>query len=140
MNKKYEYMLNMPHHKSKTRRPMDITDRAAQFGAFRALTGYEDAISETGRLTDSKSELDDYVKEEIDRKLRFLYDNMDKRYDVTITCFIPDEKKSGGKYCQKRGVIVKFLEDERAVVLDNGEKIASDEIYDIDGMFGENEF
>ena len=46
---RYDYMLDMPYKKSTRRKHMSITERAAQAGAFRALTGYEDAISETGR-------------------------------------------------------------------------------------------
>lgn len=54
MEDKYREIINLPHHRSKKRKPMSMLDRAAQFGAFRALTGYEDAISEAGRLASSR--------------------------------------------------------------------------------------
>mgnify|MGYP000668335612 CR=1 FL=1 len=39
---------------TKTRPQMSMVDRAAQFSPFAALTGYDAAIKETGRLTDEK--------------------------------------------------------------------------------------
>ena len=56
---KYEDILNLPHHVSKTRPQMPMSDRAAQFAPFAALTGYDSAIKETGRLTDEKIEIDE---------------------------------------------------------------------------------
>ena len=50
----YEDIVHLPHHISKTRPQMSMMDRAAQFSPFAALTGYEDAIRETGRLTEAK--------------------------------------------------------------------------------------
>ena len=48
---KYDDIINLPHHVSKTHPPMDMMERAAQFSPFAALTGYEAAAKETGRLT-----------------------------------------------------------------------------------------
>lgn len=47
MDKRYEKIIDMPHHTSATRKPMSLYNRAAQFSPFAALTGYEDIISET---------------------------------------------------------------------------------------------
>ena len=46
----YNDIINLPHHVSSKRPQMPMIDRAAQFSPFAALTGYDDAISETGRL------------------------------------------------------------------------------------------
>ena len=59
MNNRYDEIINLPHHISKTRPQMPMSDRAAQFAPFAALTGYDAAIKETGRLTDDKIELDE---------------------------------------------------------------------------------
>ena len=59
MNGKYDEIMGLPHHVSKTRPQMPMSDRAAQFAPFAALTGYDSAIKETGRLTDEKIELDE---------------------------------------------------------------------------------
>ena len=50
MNGKYDEIMGLPHHVSKTRPQMPMSDRAAQFAPFAALTGYDSAIKETGRL------------------------------------------------------------------------------------------
>lgn len=54
---KYDDIINLPHHISKTRPQMSMHDRAAQFSVFAALSGYDDIIKETARLTDSKIEI-----------------------------------------------------------------------------------
>ena len=46
-----------------------MINRAAQFAPFAALTGYDDAIEETGRLTTDRKEIDEYLKAEINNKL-----------------------------------------------------------------------
>ena len=53
---KYDNIINLPHHKSNKRKSMPIEERAAQFGAFRALTGYEDEVAEAARITDEKAD------------------------------------------------------------------------------------
>ena len=50
MDKRYDKILEMPHHTSATRKPMPLYNRAAQFSPFAALTGYEDIISDTAEL------------------------------------------------------------------------------------------
>ena len=60
---KYKDIINLPHHQSKRRPRMSMIDRAAQFSPFAALTGHNDAIIETARLTDRKIELDEVDSE-----------------------------------------------------------------------------
>ena len=50
MNSKYNEIMDLPHHVSKTRPQMPMSDRAAQFAPFAVLNGYEDVIKETERL------------------------------------------------------------------------------------------
>ncbi len=75
MNSKNEYddIINLPHHVSSKRPQMPMLDRAAQFSPFAALTGYDDAIHETGRLTDEKIDLSEEEKEVLDRSSRSLW-------------------------------------------------------------------
>ena len=68
-NKKYDDIINLPHHVSLTHPHMSRLDRAAQFSPFAALTGYDAAIKETARLTDKKVELGEYELEELNRTL-----------------------------------------------------------------------
>ena len=54
---KYDDIINLPHHISKTRSRMTLEQRAAQFSAFSALTGYEKQIKETERLMNEKMDI-----------------------------------------------------------------------------------
>ena len=64
---KYDDIIDLPHHVSKTRKPMSLYNRAAQFAPFAALTGYDDAIEETARLTETKVELSDELKNDLNQ-------------------------------------------------------------------------
>ena len=85
--------------------PMSMSDRAAQFSPFAALVGYDDAVAETARLTDSKSELTEDEMSELNANLNRLLDSLDEQRSISVTYFVPDEKKSGGKYVNKVGVV-----------------------------------
>ena len=82
LNHKYDDIINLPHHVSKTHPPMDIMDRAAQFSPFAALTGYEAAVKETGRLTQPKIELDESEKQLLNEKLQLLEKNLTMRPEI----------------------------------------------------------
>ena len=128
---KYDQIINLPHHQSKKRKHMSMTERAAQFGAFRALTGYEDEIAETARHTDKKPELDEYAKAEINAKLRYIAGHISDRQNVAVTYFLPDERKSGGAYITKKGIVCKIREFERLLVFEDGTEIPIDEITEV---------
>ena len=85
--------------------PMSMHDRAAQFSPFAALVGYDDAVAETARLTDSKVELTGDEMSELNANLNRLLDSLDEQPQISVTYFVPDEKKSGGKYVEKVGVV-----------------------------------
>jgi len=85
--------------------PMSMHDRAAQFSPFAALVGYDDAVAETARLTDSRLELTEDEMSELNANLNRLLDSLDEQPQISVTYFVPDEKKSGGKYVEKQGVV-----------------------------------
>ena len=85
--------------------PMSMSDRAAQFSPFAALVGYDDAVAETARLTDSRAELTEDEMFELNANLNRLLDSLDEQPQISVTYFVPDEKKSGGKYVEKLGVV-----------------------------------
>ena len=85
--------------------PMSMHDRAAQFSPFAALVGYDDAVAETARLTDSRAELTEDEMFELNANLNRLLDSLDEQPQISVTYFVPDEKKSGGKYVEKLGVV-----------------------------------
>lgn len=126
LDKDYSDIINLPHHRSAMRKHMSIGDRAAQFGAFAALTGHSAAISETARLTECKPETDEYEKERIDRVLRMA--ESDKSLKLCITHFRHDELKNGGK-CEKTVVTVRKIDlYARLLISADGQKIALDDI------------
>ena len=129
----YENIINLPHHVSPTRPQMPMSDRAAQFAPFAALTGYDAAIKETGRLTDEKIELDEEALTALDMKYQFLMDALDDAPEVTITYFQPDERKAGGKYVSAVGVVRKVDDFERRITMQDGTKIPMDDVISIDG-------
>lgn len=96
----YADIIDHPHWQSPTRPRMSLYDRCAQFASFNALTGYSDMIDEEKRLTDSKVELGETELELLNQKLTLIMDVIEDghRPTVTITYFVPDEQKSGGRY------------------------------------------
>ena len=95
---KYDDMIYLPNPTPTCKPRMSLHDRAAQFSPFAALTGYEDAVEETARLTDTRLELSEDMKTILNEKMQMIVDNMDADPIVTITYFVPDKKKEGGAY------------------------------------------
>ena len=133
MNGKYDEIMGLPHHISKTRPQMPMSDRAAQFAPFAALTGYGAAIKETGRLTDERIELDVEALSALDMKYQLLMEALDEAPEVTITYFQPDERKAGGKYVSAVGTVKKIDDFERRITMRDGTRIPMDDVLSIDG-------
>ena len=129
----YEDIINRPHHVSKARPQMSELERAAQFAPFAALTGYDSAIKETGRLTDERIELDEEALTALDRKYQLLIEALDDAPEVTITYFQPDERKAGGKYVSAVGAVKKIDDFERRITRRDGTRIPTDDVLSIDG-------
>lgn len=136
----YDDILIMPYPNPDIEKDFpDKILRAAQFAPFSALTGYDEAVEETARLTDSKLELDEYQKAELNDRLQFL-NNSEEDEAVSITYFVPDKRKSGGAYITKKGIVLKVREYEKYVVMDDGTEIPIDDIMAIEGnQFNETE-
>lgn len=130
MKGSYDDIINLPRPAS--RRPrMSNLDRAAQFAPFAALTGHEEAVKETARLTDKKPELDEHARQELDRKLKMAAGRLEDLPRITITYFIPDSTKDGGKYATVSGKVKKVDEYEKELVLTSGIKIPIQVILEI---------
>ena len=130
---RYNDILNMPYPNPEIEKDFpDKILRAAQFAPFAALTGYDEAVEETARLTDSKIELDEYQKAELNDKLQFINNSEDDE-EVCITYFVPDKRKSGGAYINKKGIVLKVREYEKDVIMEDGTEIPIDDIIEIDG-------
>lgn len=131
MTRKYDDILHLTHPTSKKHPRMPISDRAAIFSPFAALTGHAAAIQETARLTDQKIELDEDTKAELDRRQAILLEHIAEQPEVTITWFCPDEKKSGGAYVVTVGRLKRVDETAGTLRLADGMTIALDEIVDL---------
>ena len=131
MDDRYNDIIKFPHHQSKKRPHMSLYDRAAQFAPFSALTGHDDAIKETARLTDRKIELDDYDKMLLDNKMTFILNHIYEQPEITVTYFIPDTNKEGGMYLDFIGNIKRYDSVERKMCFTDKTEIFVDDIIDI---------
>ena len=132
MSKKYDDILHLPHPTSEKHLRMSISDRAAIFSPFAALTGHGDAIRETARLTEQKMELDEDTRAELDRRQAVLLEHIVEQPEVTITWFQPDGRKDGGAYLTTAGRLKKLDELQRVLVLTDGTKIPLDDVISLE--------
>ena len=122
INEKYPFKLKHPR--------MNEQDRCKQFMPFSALTGYKDAVKETERLTEKEIILDDEKKEILDIKLNKITNKIDQKPTITITYFIKDDLKIGGKYKTITGIITK-IDSYKGIIQINNQKITINNIIDI---------
>lgn len=134
INNKNDYsdIINLPHPESRKHKRMSMHDRAAQFSPFAALTGHDDAIKETARLTDAYIDLDETMKAGLDEKLAFILERLNEKPQVLITYFVQDEKKAGGSYEVAEGQIRKVDFYERVIVMEDRSKIKIDNVADVE--------
>ncbi|MBR4866690.1 MAG: hypothetical protein IKU11_08375 [Clostridia bacterium] len=132
MKDTYEDIIHLPHHVSKTRPPMSMADRAAQFSPFAALTGYDDAIRETGRLTDEKLESGEERLAVLNTQFRILMDHLADHPEISVTYFVPDGRKSGGAYVTARGRVKKVNDFDRLLILQDGLRIPMDDVVEME--------
>ena len=131
MSGKYDDILNLPHPTSAKHPRMPISDRAAIFSPFAALTGHGDAIQETARLTETRIELDEDTKAVLDLKQQILADKIDEWPEVSVVWFRPDEKKDGGQYVTTTGQLKKVDDIERTLRLVDGTTIPLDDVLEL---------
>ena len=131
-NFKYGDIIHLPHHVSDKRPRIPMVSRAAQFSPFAALTGYDAAIRETGRLTDRRIELSEEQLQELDRKQQLLMENIRDCPEVSVTYFVPDEQKQGGAYITITGRVKRINPYTRAMTLTDQTSIPMDEILELE--------
>jgi len=142
---KYDDIINTDYSKWKEqqrdiRRPyMSSRDRAAQFAPFAALTGYDEIIRETERYTENEVIVDEDEKRVINELLVELKDKTDfysnDNFSFIIEYFVPDEKKSGGRYERIKLELkdIKKIDDfERKIKLKDKREIDIDRIIKIE--------
>ena len=130
--KKYGDIIHLPHHVSSVHPHMPVSDRAAQFAPFAALTGYGDVIKETARLTDEEPDLSEDEKQELNYKIQLACALPGEKPEIVLTYFVQDEKKSGGAYHTARGKIRRIDPDAGQIILEDGLRIRLDCVVDIE--------
>lgn len=129
MNGKYDHIINHQHHVSVKRPRMSNYERAAQFGSFKALTGFEDEIEESARYVEERQTLTEAQQNALDKAFQKLSEL--ELPLITVTYFVPDEKKSGGVYVQYTGHF-RFLDmGEKRMKFADGKEISLDVIMDV---------
>ena len=137
---KYNDIINLPHYQSKKRQPMSIHDRAAQFSPFAALTGHDEAIKETARLTDKKIELDETTKIQLNEKFNYIMEHIYDLPEITVTYFIPDSLKEGGMYVDFTGNVKKYDYLNRILHFTDATEIKVDDILEIESRIFPKEY
>ena len=131
MKNPYEDIINLTHPTSRTHMRMSMTERGAQFAPFAALTGYDDEVKEKARLTQREIKLEEGEKQELDRKLRYIYENINSKLNVEVTYFVPDKRKAGGSYQKAVGRVSK-VDIFKRIIRIGDDVVPIDRIYAID--------
>ena len=128
----YEDILRLPHPTSLRHPRMSRVNRAAQFAAFAALSGYDDVIHETARLTDARITPSESELEALDRTLRLLLARIGEQPAVRVTLFQPDIAKSGGAYITITGSVKKYIESAKVLILTDNTPLPLSNILTLD--------
>lgn len=137
-SKKYDDIIQIHYPFELNHARMDISNRAAQFSAFKALSGYDDEINEATRMPDTRFELYDHTEEILNKKLQILKENISLHPVITIKYFIADTKKPGGEYVTIHEKILKIDVIKKSIETMNNCLIPIDDIYEIEGKIFED--
>ena len=129
----YDSIINLPHYELKYHKRMSIDNRAAQFSAYDALTGYSELVKETARLTKSKKELSEDNKNDIDSKLHIIKKYINEKPKITVVYFKKDMRKTGGNYLEYTNIVKRIDDIEKVIIFMDKTKIKIENIIDIKG-------
>ena len=129
---KYDSILHQPYRPSNRHRSMKQSDRAAQFAPFAALSGHEEILAESARITENKIELSEDALHRLNDKLAFLASIQNQHPFIQVTYFLPDETKLGGSYETIQGRLKTIDEIHFFIIMDNKKSIAMKDILTIE--------
>lgn len=138
----YADIIDIPHWEPNRKHPrMSLHDRAAQFAPFAALVGYDEMVDEEARLTDRQIEPGEEQLNLLNQQLNVINDATagGNRPTVTITYFIPDKQKAGGRYATSTARVKRIDTVNRKMILltqnqpDTPETISFDRIFSLQG-------
>ena len=135
MNEKfpYENIVNLPRPVSKKHPEPPLSERAARFAPFAAITGYEEMVLEEARVTEEKIELDECALTIIDKRLNILQNHLSQSPEITVTYFVPDKKKNGGAYRTVTGIVKRIDPYKKFLFMSDDDKIQIEDIYKLEG-------
>lgn len=108
---------------------MSMSDRAAQFAPFAALTGHKEAVIEQGRITQEKRILSNEEKLEINEKI---VEMVKLKSKCRIIYFEKDRTKSGGQYMESVLSFKRMDELNKTLFFKENIQIQIDDIVDIE--------
>lgn len=108
---------------------MSMSDRAAQFAPFAALTGHKEAVIEQGRITQEKRILSNEEKLEINDKI---VEMVKLKSKCRIIYFEKDRTKSGGQYMESVLSFKRIDELNKVLYFKENIQIQIDDIVDIE--------
>lgn len=130
---RYDDIIGLPHFVSKDRKHMSNYDRAAQFAPFDALTGYDEAIEETGRMTEEEFVPGEDETRVLNRKFQILNAHLKSEPLVRISYFVKDLYKEGGSYVKEEVTVKRIDLQHRVLYTKDKRRFDLDYIVSIDG-------
>lgn len=128
---KYDDIIRLPHHVSKSRPQMPREDRAAQFAPFAALTGYGEAVEETARCTERRMEPDEETLSVLNRRLEYIKEHIGEKLKASATYFVPDLQKEGGAYESISGTVKKVDTFRHRLIFQNGREVPFENLWEL---------
>ena len=138
-NNNYDDIIDLPHHVSSRHARMSRENRAAQFAPFAALTGYDASVREEARLTGEKLPLIDEQIDIMNAKMAFLTEKASEHPEISLTYFLADDRKEGGKYVTVTDRLNRIDTVEGVLILSKRNKIALDDILNVESEIFEND-
>ena len=126
---KYDDIIKLEHHVSKIHPRMCLEAWSGEFALFSAVWGYEVDVSEVARVTENQIEVTDEIRNDINKKLSYIKQN--PRQQVSITFFVKDTKKQGGKYETITGLVKKIDDIKNIIILNDSKVIRMEDITEI---------
>lgn len=138
---KYDDIIHLQHPEPARHPRMSRQNRAAQFAPFAALTGHEDAIRETARLTENKIQLNEDDAAKLNERIALLHKALAvSRPVITVTHFVKDTKIAGGAYTEFIGALRRIDDCYKKLVFEDGTEIEIDNVRNINGDLFPDEF
>ena len=128
---RYDDIINLEYPISGRHSRMSAHDRAAQFSPFAALSGYNEIISETGKTTDTRPELDEEQLQHLNEMFSKILESLQSKPLVKGVCFVADTFREGG-HTEVFSARVRNIDfAESALILSDGRSILFQDICEL---------